>query len=73
MTFRPISEAPLDREVELKGVYHPSPEAARHGAMECDLLGRGRAIHLSPENHSGWHWSGILGGNPTHFREIGEG
>lgn len=40
--WKPIAEAPLDRELELRGNYIPSAFAAMNGSVEFETLGLGR-------------------------------
>lgn len=62
MTWLPIATAPLDREIELRGEYIPSDEAARNGATRGAVYGTGRFLAGT--------WTNILGGKPTHWREV---
>lgn len=67
--WQPIDTAPRDRQIKLKGHYEPSAEAARHGAVACDVYGRGSFMWASSKHKQGF-WSGILGGTPTHWAEV---
>lgn len=60
--WQPIATAPKGRDIELRGWYEPSAEAHRHGARAGYTYGNGRWLF-------GNHWSGIVGANPTHWRE----
>jgi hypothetical protein len=58
-----IDTAPKDRDIELRGWYEPSAEAFWNGSRPGYTYGTGRWLWRS-------FWSGIIGGNPTHWREV---
>lgn len=66
--WQPIDTAPLDRELYLRGWYEPSAHAASNGARCCWVYGVGRPVYARSDG-KGYHWSGILGGSPTHWQE----
>src|SRR5665213_1337069 len=57
-----IESAPLDHDIQLAVYITPSPEAHRNGSRASWAFGEGRYI--------GHTWTGILGGNPSHWKEI---
>lgn len=66
--WQTIDTAPRDREVEVAQYYTPSDYAALHGAKPQWFYGIGRFLFDSSRGPGG-HWSGVLGGYPTHWRE----
>lgn len=60
--WKDIATAPRDRELELRGKIAHSLEHQRNtGKATSEVTGRGRFLWEG-------HWSGILGGKPTHYR-----
>lgn len=55
-----IESAPQGMDVRLSGYIVPSTEAQRNGSKPHWTFGVGRNL--------GFTWSGILGGNPSHWR-----
>lgn len=65
LAWKQIEGANLDSETEyfLAWYYVPSEEAARNGAQAHWTYAIGRQYSVG-------RWTGILGGNPSHFCEI---
>lgn len=61
--WMPIETAPRNREIELRAtIYHSQEHAKNTGIHQSEVTGRGRWLW-------GNHWSGILGGNLSHWKE----
>lgn len=63
--WRDIETAPHDRVIELAAYIVPSTEAQRNGSRAFWANGKGQKLHWD-------HWTGILGGHPSHWREPGK-
>jgi hypothetical protein len=64
--WNPIESAPKSQEIALGVWYIPSEEAARNGAREAWVMGKGCFIN------EGIGWSGIITCRPSHWTYLSE-